>query len=210
MSANKLRSTSTSWTKGAWNPKEDFCKGDGITGQGKIIDLRFHTLISKQDIIRYLALVIEIPEGQIQRQTRDKYGELVFPDFENPHSQKKLSYDQVLKLIGHNGKPVPDGDLLSSTELNILHPNKKGVFEFWGEMSDLKKETYQCGDEVRFYTLGNSMFLKSITKTSIGSFSHLDGGEVMNQMSKFSDAMQKDQKLPQDEMEGCNDDEWDD
>jgi len=63
-------------------------------------------------------------------------------------------------------------------------------------------------DEIIFRTIGNSIFLFSLLKTNTGQFSHMKGGEVLNQISKISDNMKRDSKLPQDKNEGVDESEW--
>jgi len=204
-----MGSGNTSWTKKPWK-EDEFCQGSGIICVGTIVEMRFHTVTSKQDIVRYIVCIIDIKEGgYANKLEKDKFGFEVIPSLPDNKSRNALTFDKLAQVIGQNGLPVPV-DLLSASQLNQLHPKKKGRFEFWGDVDKIKKELLNAADEVRIITEGDGIFIKKIQKTSVGSFSHLDGGEVMNQVSKKSDSIKSNEKLPQDELEGVDDDEWSD
>ncbi len=86
------------------------------------------------------------------------------------------------------------------------------------------------GDDIHFKTAGNSMFLKSFYHAKMGDFSHLEGGQVMAQLSIVSDSVarrgleqvvvggsgvdlmisQHTSHLPKDQAQGVDPDEWND
>lgn len=52
MSKPKVQSTQTVWS-GNWQPDQQFTGGEGAWCEGKIVDLRFHSVQAKNDVARF-------------------------------------------------------------------------------------------------------------------------------------------------------------
>jgi len=209
MAAARIQSTSTHWT-GQWQPQETFCKGDGAIGEGKIAEIRFHSVTSKSDITRYTVAVVDVKNAH--KVTFNKYGAVVQPNFKTEtNSPNKLTHDQLMKVVGRNsGTAVPE-KLLDAELLAKLHPKVKGRFELWVDPDRAKSLNLKAGDELLFRTHGDSIFLAQVERTGANKFEGMKGGEMLNQMSKISDARQEEkQVLAQDQLEGVAAAEWDD
>jgi hypothetical protein len=205
----RIPSSSTAWS-GNWNPKEDFgASGPGFIGEGKVVELRFHSLQCKSDVHRYMALVVDVSD--VHKRTFGKYGDEVNPNFKKDiNSPNKVSFDQVLAALGKNsGSPAPP-KVLDQSYLSKLHPEVKGRFEFWANADQAKN--ISIGDEVLFKTDGESIVLFNVAVKSHSKFSTMKSGEgeLYNQVSKVADVYDEDAPLAQDLKQGAADDEWDD
>jgi len=101
-------------------------------------------------------------------------------------------------------------ELLSANLLAKLHPATKGIFEFWVDDTVLRASKISVGDELRFKTSGDSILLIYAQPTNVTNFDKMEGGNVMNQVSKLTDRFaDAPEKLPQENMQGVEDSEWD-
>jgi hypothetical protein len=172
--------------------------------------MRVHTVMSKGDVTRYIALVVAVQN--VHKRAVGKYGDEVIPNFKKDiNSPNKVNFDQLCEALGkRSGYPMPK-NVLDQNLLNKLHPKVTGHFEFWGEPEQLKN--VNLNEEVLFKTNGECMILQSLFVKSYGKFTNMKGGEgeLFNQISKLSDEKYNDdEKLPQDQLEGVAEDEWDD
>jgi hypothetical protein len=205
----RLPSSTTNWPA-IWKPKDDFGNSLGFVGEGRVVEMRFHTVMSKGDVTRYIALVVAVQN--VHKRAVGKYGDEVIPNFKKDiNSPNKVNFDQLCEALGkRSGYPMPK-NVLDQNLLNKLHPKVTGHFEFWGEPEQLKN--VNLNEEVLFKTNGECMILQSLFVKSYGKFTNMKGGEgeLFNQISKLSDEKYNDdEKLPQDQLEGVAEDEWDD
>jgi hypothetical protein len=63
-----------------------------------------------------------------------------------------------------------------------MHPTVDGRFIFWFDASSAARK-FDLGDELRFTTFGDSIFVKKFTLTSVSSFAGKAGGQLMDEMS---------------------------
>jgi len=56
-----------------------FQTGKGIIGEGTIVNIRLHSVMSSSDVTRYTAIVLKI--NHAQERVTDKYGAEVTPNF---------------------------------------------------------------------------------------------------------------------------------
>jgi len=148
--------------------------------------------------LRYLAVIVKVEN--VHTRTKNKYNEEERIDLKKD-TKYRVDLDKAKQLL------TPCYDKLLDSTLKS-HLTERDHFEFWGKADDIKKIDPQVNDEVIFRTIGNSIFLFSLLKTTTGQFSHMKGGEVLNQISKISDNMKRDSKLPQDKNEGVDESEW--
>ncbi|EDQ87984.1 uncharacterized protein MONBRDRAFT_26672 [Monosiga brevicollis MX1] len=181
MAANITESTSSIYNE-PWKPEEAFYTGGlGVEGEGHIVKLRFHTVTAKDRVERFIAIQLKISSAF--RIELDKYGvELPVDPKKYPDDERSLSYDALLEKI------QPPAAL------------KLG--------SSVKQSHLVQGDDIHFKTQRDSFFIKSYFHTKMGNFTG-EGAQVMSEMSKISDRL-GDVTLPQDEVEGCESDEWSD
>lgn len=199
--AQRYASSSSDYS-GPWDPDSAFCTGLGFEGEGKIVELRFHTVTAKDRVERYIAIVLDLKE--LYRVELNKYGvEVALDTKKEPASPRLLPFDQLPTAFAKSLT------LLSPSLVAKLHPGSPGRFEFWSSAATDARHL-NVGDEIHFKTAGDSFFLKRFFHTSMGDFKHLEGGQVMSQISKVSDQLGIKTALPQDEMDGCASDEWSD
>lgn len=187
--------------RGKWEPEKDFCsKGLGIEGEGEVIDLTFHTLTCDDRIERFIAITLKMNVAYSVE--LDHYGcEKKLDPKEYATSPRMLTHDAVNEKIA-----VPAG--VRSTGDGGLHPDSSGLFELWsGAQTEARK--LSVGEEIHFRTDNDSHLIKTFYLTKAGSFAGREGGQVMEEMSQLASGISG-TKLEQDEMEGCDDDEWDD
>eukprot|EP00041_Stephanoeca_diplocostata_P006967 m.96346 g.96346 ORF g.96346 m.96346 type:complete len:202 (+) comp16651_c0_seq1:102-707(+) len=198
--AGKMKSSTGSYDN-KWTPEESFCsEGLGVEGEGRIADLKFHTVTAQDRVERFIAITLEIKVAYMV--ALDKYGvEKSLDPSEYKTSDRILSHDRLQSLIG-----VPAG--LASNDDDSVHPGKQGYFELWDSATSNARKL-SVDEEIKFRTNGNSFFIKSFFLTKMGSFQGVDGGQVMSEMSGIASKTNID-KLEQDEMEGCDSDEWGD
>jgi hypothetical protein len=197
----KPMTTSACAIDGNWNPAVDFCsKGVGVEGEGKIVDLRFHTCTAKDRVERFIAITLNV--NVAYKVAVDKYGaDLPLDKKDFATSDRVYTTDALVPLIG-----VP-ADLQSNPK-SALHPASAGNFEVWaGAETDARK--LEIGDELHFLTDKDSFLIKKYFHTKMGSFEGLEGGQVMSEMSQLASG-QKLGKMEQEDMEGVDSDEWGD
>jgi len=119
--------------------------------------------------------------------------------------EKKLTNDELAKYLGPQS---PISKLLNTSLLSKIHPQTPGHFEVWVDDNIIRGSKLSIGDEIRFKTLGDFLILTSAQLTSVTNFDKMEGGKVMNQVSKISDQYTA-TTLPQDQMEGVDESEWD-
>eukprot|EP01114_Cavostelium_apophysatum_P007778 TRINITY_DN19959_c0_g1_i2.p1 TRINITY_DN19959_c0_g1~~TRINITY_DN19959_c0_g1_i2.p1 ORF type:complete len:223 (-),score=33.54 TRINITY_DN19959_c0_g1_i2:33-659(-) len=207
---SKTESSASSWNQ-QWNPSVDFYKGEelGFVGVGKIVQLRFHTLTTKSDIVRFNAVVIDVTN--VHKRSYNKYGAEVDPNWKtNPEGPSKITADALAEQLSGSKTAAAPAKLMDNTYLAKLHPNVKQRFEFWIDIDAGKKANLEVGAEVQFKTNRSSIFLTEIRRTGNNFANYKEGGEMLNQISKISDTHETSKVLPQDQMEGVADEEWDD
>mmetsp|Transcript_131713 Transcript_131713/g.185826 ORF Transcript_131713/g.185826 Transcript_131713/m.185826 type:complete len:209 (-) Transcript_131713:46-672(-) len=186
---------------GNWNPEKDYCtEGLGVEGEGEVVELTFHTLTCKDRVERFIAIRLKVAIAYSV--TKDKYGcEESLDPKDYATSPRVLPHDTLFQRV-----KVPDG--LRSAGEGELHPETPGIFELWsGAQTEARK--LAVGEELHFRTDKDSFLIKSFYLTKIGSFAGREGGQVMAEMSQLASGITS-TKLEQDEMEGVDDDEWDD
>ena len=161
------------------------------------------------DITRYTALVLEVRESHVR--LFDSYGAEQTPNFKrNINCPNKLSHDQLAAIVGVTSSAAQLSKLLDPPQLAKLHPKQPGLFEFWVDDSVVRASKLSLGDEIRFKTAGDSVFLAHAQLTSVTNFDKMEGGNVLNQVSKLTDRYtDKPEVLKQDLMEGVDESEWD-
>eukprot|EP00049_Salpingoeca_infusionum_P017879 m.354762 g.354762 ORF g.354762 m.354762 type:complete len:202 (+) comp17095_c0_seq1:127-732(+) len=198
--AASIKETSNSAFKGNWAPIDTFgAEGNGLEGEGDITALRFHTVTAKDRVERYIAITLKVTAAFETKM--DKYGARVAVDAsEYPGHANSLTMDTLAE------KMASSMDLIPASYRAKLHPTEPATFEFWALASSNARK-FSVGQAIHFNTEGNSLFLNSFFLTSEGNFSHMEGGDVMAQMSKLSDHLSK-KTMWEDEVQGCDSDEW--
>jgi len=122
----------------------------------------------------------------------------------------KITNDQLANILSGSNAALPRG--YCDQQANALHPHVSGRFEFWGEPSLVKPLDLKEGMHVSLRTQGNSVFIETIAKSaeSAPDYAGEDvqggwGAKIMNTKSE-PDSW----KPPQDELQGVDDDEWND
>ena len=161
------------------------------------------------DITRYTALIVEVRDSHVRQ--FDSYGAEITPNFKrNVNCPKKLSSDQLGAIVGVASPTAQLTKLLDAAQLAKLHPKAANHFEFWVDDSIIRASKLSVGDEIRFKTAGDSVILLQAQQTSVTNFDKMEGGNVLNQVSKLTDRYtDKPEVLKQDLMEGVDESEWD-
>jgi hypothetical protein len=103
-------------------------------------------------------------------------------------------------------------DILSAVPNGSYGVENEGQFEFWGDADMMKNVVMKDGDGVRFFTKGDSLFLQKVTPAN-SNFHGKDNEVLLNQISQRSDAYADDvpaHAAGTANMDGVDDDEWDD
>lgn len=197
--AARTRTTASQYQHANWTPDESFCSsGLGAEIEGSIEEMRFHTVNGKDKIERYIALVLKPTLAYAVE--LDKYGA------ESSFDPAKHAA-RVLDNAALHARFAPPADLLEQPELNNLHPVRPGFFEFWA-LASTDARHLSVGEAIHLKTKGDSFFIKSFFHTKLGSFQNKAGGAVMQEMSQKANTFLANKPLPQDEVEGCDSDEW--
>lgn len=106
------------------------------------------------------------------------------------------------------GSPLPSSLLDDKSLIQALHPHQNGHFEFWGHPDLSKSPFVKVGEEILVKTEGDSIFVKEV-KRKEGNFDGMENEVLLTQMSNKSDHYTGG-NLPGEDMEGVDDDEWDD
>lgn len=161
-----------------------------------------------KDITRYTALVVSVHESHVR--LFDSYGAELTPNFKrNINCPNKLTHDQLSALVGASSPSAQLPKLLDSQQLAKLHPKVPGHFEFWVDDSVIRASKLSVGDEIRVKTAGNTILLTQAQQTSVTNFDKMEGGNVLNQVSKLTDRYTAEPEvLKQDKMEGVDESEW--
>ncbi len=73
--------------------------------EGVVQNLRFHSVTSKQDIIRYIALIVEV--RQAHKVTFNKYGAVVTPNFKlDGSAPTRIQAKDIIEMAGGFGISV--------------------------------------------------------------------------------------------------------
>mmetsp|Transcript_24470 Transcript_24470/g.73247 ORF Transcript_24470/g.73247 Transcript_24470/m.73247 type:complete len:215 (+) Transcript_24470:22-666(+) len=186
---------------GPWNPDKDYCAdGAGLEGVGEVVELAFHTLTCKDRVERFIAIRLKVSVAYAT--AVDKYG------CDKPLDPKDYATsDRVFKMDELAKRVAIPADIRSGSE-DDLHPAAPGVVEMWcGAETNARK--LLVGEEIQFKTNNDSFLIKSFVLSKVGSYEGREGGQVMAEMSQLASGISN-TKLEQDEMEGVDDDEWDD
>eukprot|EP00007_Cunea_sp_BSH-02190019_P007049 CAMPEP_0174237598 /NCGR_PEP_ID=MMETSP0417-20130205/8589_1 /TAXON_ID=242541 /ORGANISM="Mayorella sp, Strain BSH-02190019" /LENGTH=221 /DNA_ID=CAMNT_0015316371 /DNA_START=54 /DNA_END=716 /DNA_ORIENTATION=- len=218
-----IKSTSTHWG-GEFNEIAYTGKGDGVYCEGRVVDVRFHSVNGTRDIHRYIAVRLDLllarkrvfdarhvelqPHWKRVEQLRKEYAAGSFK-VEKETDPIPVSLDEVLDIFGdESGAALPPkfGD---AATMKTLHPHVKGRFEVWGSADRLKSLHLKPGDEVAFWTDGDSCIVQGMRSSSASEFEGKQGAEVMEGWGKKLDsAVDESTPLPGDALEGCDEDEW--
>lgn len=183
-----------------WN-QDDFCgKGLGVEGEGKIVNLRFHTCTASDRVERFIAITLETSIAY--KVVLDQYGvEKPLDAKDYATSPRVLKPDALNELVA-----VPKE--LQSAKSSEIYPAQERRIELWaGAQTDARK--LELNDEIHFRTDKDSFIIKKFFHTKMGSFVGLEGGQVMAEMSQVANSTNIG-KLEQDDMSGCDSDEWGD
>eukprot|EP00028_Trichosphaerium_sp_Am-I-7-wt_P001606 CAMPEP_0168521146 /NCGR_PEP_ID=MMETSP0405-20121227/8476_1 /TAXON_ID=498012 /ORGANISM="Trichosphaerium sp, Strain Am-I-7 wt" /LENGTH=198 /DNA_ID=CAMNT_0008542297 /DNA_START=1 /DNA_END=594 /DNA_ORIENTATION=- len=198
-----MSTSSGFYKKAAWDV-DAWTKGVGYVCEGKLVADKFHTITTKTDIVRYTAIVLDITDGRLQRRVYNNYQNEQHPQWDKP-SDVRLTFDAFKKELEDRADTPDPKDILSSKD---LHPTVKGRFEFLCPIDKAKNLKLKVGIRLTIYTKGPFVFIDRVRSNDMSEFSHLEGGEVMNQISQLSNQMEHEDPLPQDEMDGVDEDEW--
>eukprot|EP01091_Cochliopodium_minus_P012154 TRINITY_DN3617_c0_g1_i1.p1 TRINITY_DN3617_c0_g1~~TRINITY_DN3617_c0_g1_i1.p1 ORF type:complete len:231 (-),score=85.79 TRINITY_DN3617_c0_g1_i1:77-769(-) len=201
--------------------------GKGFTIEGKIIELRNHTIQENVNgntkYHRFLAVVIDVDTAK--NRVYNEKGEEIESDQKRTVMKQKgfLSVEKVVeedpafitntKLLERlGGSSLPKG--LNVEGSKKLAPQVKDRFEFWGN-SDLFFVDLEVNRVVRLKTTSDSHFIHSIIlkdKKSFSASQNYAGEEVLEKFqnnivsSRVNTSHHKETKVES----GVNDDEWDD
>jgi len=100
-----------------------------LVGDGKIVEIRFHTLTTKVEVLRYLAVIVKVEN--VHTRTKNKYNEEERIDLKKD-TKYRVDLDKAKQLL------APSYDKLLDTNL-ISHIATRDYFEFWGKADDIKK-----------------------------------------------------------------------
>lgn len=202
-----------------WNPKV-YQSGNGVLVEGIVADRHRYMVHDSTGIKkRYLLLTFRVDRAH--KRQYDASGKEVEPNFSQTakvrtgylHSSYKidakgttdnLPVDQVCQLINKD-------DLLKQT--TGKYP--AGCVILWLDEKQTDQMEYSNGDSLRLKTSGDGPFVASIAKidTQSSTVANYAGGEDVG--ASWTDKVlavktNTDRALPQDQVEGVDDDEWDD
>eukprot|EP00729_Bicosta_minor_P017857 gene17857-18455_t len=175
--------TSSNFPK-KWEEHTAFTKGDGVWVQGTVAEINFHTVTAKDRVERYIACYMDVKWAYVVEM--DKYGaEVTLEEEDVAASPRKRDHAALAAIIA-----APDGFQSAATAIK-LHPTIPGRFEFWFDASsDARK--LDISAELKISTIGDSFW---------------EGGQVMEELAGLTQSKLP-AKLEQDDMEGCDSDEW--
>jgi len=198
MSSIRVTISSNEWNESMINGNGFLCEGEIISRNNITVDL---TGSSKNNSLPTFFTSVKIRLNNITRRNfrEDGTEEIVKSNvhgnafvkgwltIERTQSGRidTLNPDQLLECLGNMVRVWPDR--------NLLHPNQEDVIEFWAEKKIFQVGTdFRIGDEVRFKTKGDSIFLDSIVKidknTRVMSNFTGEGEETWtNKISKIKD-----------------------
>eukprot|EP00010_Vexillifera_abyssalis_P004346 CAMPEP_0201552466 /NCGR_PEP_ID=MMETSP0173_2-20130828/16735_1 /ASSEMBLY_ACC=CAM_ASM_000268 /TAXON_ID=218659 /ORGANISM="Vexillifera sp., Strain DIVA3 564/2" /LENGTH=227 /DNA_ID=CAMNT_0047962963 /DNA_START=1 /DNA_END=681 /DNA_ORIENTATION=+ len=208
----------------------DKVEGPGIYGEGEVVSWRYHSIHTKTEIVRKIAVVVDVSFAR--ERTFDSAGLETSPTAyqtkmlkrgyllssykrEKETDPKMVSLDQLVSMFGQgSGDALPKGYSDPASHVKSLYPHvTQPRFEFWGEVNQLKKIGLEAGLAVRFRTSGNGIFLAGMTRADKGDFNTYTGGEsdVLNDwqknLNKFNDPTDSDENKSS-SLSGCDSDEW--
>lgn len=215
---------------GKWNPTE-FQRANGAIVEGTIVTRSRHTIIdSTQTKARYVILQLRFTRGCQRR--FDSSGKEMEPDFSETmkvrtgflHSSYKVTEKGDTRLLSEKQAT----DLLNSNT-DVLAVSRKynitGCIALWAAEQLLEGIALEDSAHVQIKTMGNGPFIDSLvkitseSKTVLGSAASAStvpstdktGASWTNKVMavKMQTASQN-APLPQDEVEGVADEEWDD
>eukprot|EP00033_Pygsuia_biforma_P000740 GCRY01000865.1.p1 GENE.GCRY01000865.1~~GCRY01000865.1.p1 ORF type:complete len:223 (-),score=18.86 GCRY01000865.1:481-1149(-) len=196
-------------------------EGPGIVATAIVVNQRPHSVTTKADIIRYVAVTVCDVCAHVRK--FDKYGMEIDPNNESDNVQVKgylnvvrkkaddtsLTLEQLTKeFSGGMDTALPKGIL--NERLQSLHPQVEGHFEVWGSPDMIRDLDLTPGDKIRFRTEGG-FILTAAARNDGKLFSKYSGGAVMDEVAdKMTAARDDERALPGEELEGVDEDEWSD
>eukprot|EP01086_Lenisia_limosa_P015866 TRINITY_DN5359_c0_g1_i1.p1 TRINITY_DN5359_c0_g1~~TRINITY_DN5359_c0_g1_i1.p1 ORF type:complete len:228 (-),score=58.53 TRINITY_DN5359_c0_g1_i1:35-718(-) len=193
----------------------------GFVIAGKVVSIRPHSVTTKTDVLRYIALVVDC--DTIHKRVVDRRGVEVEPKASANYGATQVKgYLSVDRSKGEDAnarlpsdveealKKVIPAKVMSAR--NKAVSVKDGILEFWCTVAQGKDLDLHPDDKVRFRTLGDTLLMFNIARNDGKLFSNYSGGAVLDQMSGMAAKKRDDEDLPlqQDMVEGVDDDEWSD
>lgn len=210
----------TSKWEGRWDPQA-LCKGTGILMEGVFHKTTKHTIQdSTATKRRFIVFHIEFSAGCLRRydtqsqEIEANFGQTALVRTGYLHS----SYKQETKVTADTVDYQKVVDLLNSRLSPLVRPTHAGELCLWAEEDAYNHVEIEYGQHIRLKTRGNSPLIDSLTKLDTvqkSRSSNFAGGEQTggSWTSKVMGVKQTQDvpvSLPQDEVEGVGDEEWDD
>jgi len=223
----KVVAGSTIAWKGDWTESLHQKEGNGFIVTGKIVHKRSHNVNvsgKKTFPTNFIALTLELTDDIVKR-AFDK-GVEIAPQVQNERSAIKgyltverskgkivdiLTVEEFAKVIsGDTRKVVPNG-YLSEDYLKNLYPHKPNVLEFWADRVKFQKVETSPGKEIRLKTLGDSIFVHSMTSINQqNKFLYNFSGDIDDVGDSWTSKITSNATQPgQSKKEDEGDDEWD-
>ena len=220
-----LPATNSRYSAGTFD-SDSFVKGQGMTIEGEIVEMRHHTLVDADTTYhRYLAVVVNVNRGnnrtfddsgkEIETQQRrtakarsgfSSWTETVISD------PNELSLAQIGVRFGGTGLPRGWFDEGAAN----LHPTKENHFEVWADRNLVTDGKLKVGQTVRVKTRGISHFAEIIwpsDSTPLTAGTSYAGEDVRSGWDeKIINSKHRGAPEPEPEQnsnkDGVDDDEW--
>ncbi|ELT93906.1 hypothetical protein CAPTEDRAFT_183258 [Capitella teleta] len=203
---------------GSWNPA-DFAKGKGVLLEGILKKKSRHVIDDNTTKQRFCVLHLKV--NRAHRRQYDSSGNEIEPNFSEKgkvrtgflHSSYKTSAKGESDHLdeGQMKDAMEHAELMKVTE-KVKMP---GTIAFWIEESQLTAVEINVNDSVRLRTRGDGPFIDTVAVLTPepGTVSNYTGGEEVgcswtDKVMTFKSQDEAD-RLPQEENEGVDEDEWD-
>eukprot|EP01102_Stenamoeba_stenopodia_P020991 TRINITY_DN834_c0_g1_i2.p1 TRINITY_DN834_c0_g1~~TRINITY_DN834_c0_g1_i2.p1 ORF type:complete len:219 (+),score=73.20 TRINITY_DN834_c0_g1_i2:60-716(+) len=217
-------STTTNWN-GSWL-QSSFCKGEGFTVYGTVVETRVHSVflskntsnpaeLSEQLPTRFTVLVVEVKNAFRRLRVGDREVEpgkpLTIKGKKDPEPEA-VPLDKLANAIsGGAGSALPNGFL--DNRRDKLFPKSK-LFEFYCDVEKPAFKGIVLTEDLAIKTLGDSVIVESINRLNAkekifknAEHAELGAGWAGKVMAQAEDP-KKDDEI--DKRQGADDDEWDD